>query len=168
MDNNLLNRCITQGNNLAQVCTALHQRLVKVEDQNKKLVELNTALLKRIVSHDETATALLNRIITLENTVTELPDRIDAITAVVNETKVLVQTSSPKPKASSKRIPRTYDTYQKVMKAQAGGMSMKLIAQELGIPYTTVVSYFKMSQDEIDALPRDEQEPDDATISEPV
>lgn len=207
MENDILNKCITQGNNLVQVCTGLHQRLVKVEEQNKKLIELNTALLKRVVDlekdpKDEVKNVadvvgalivrvsnlenkpkdavkyengadpyvvgdLIGRVTDLEQAVSAMPEQIDAITAVVNDTKALVEAGAVKTK-SSKRTPRTYETYQKIVKAQEGGMSMKLIAKEMDIPYTTVVSYFKMSQDEIDALPRETQEPADAEVSQSV
>lgn len=142
----LLNKCITQGNNLAKICTALHQRLAKVEEQNSKLIQVNTALVQRVTA--------------LEQTIQAMPAKIDAITETVNSI------SDRAGKKTSKRMPRTYETYLKIMKAQEGGMSMKLIAKEMGIPYTTVVSYFKMSQDDINALPR--EEPVDAALPESV
>ena len=146
MENDILNKCVTQGNNLVKVCTGLHQRLLKVEEQNAKLVQVNTALVQRVVK--------------LEETLASFPDKLDAIT------KTVESISAKASKKDTKRVPRTYEMYQQVMKAQEGGMSMKLIAKELGIPYTTVVSYFKLSQEDIDALPH--EEPADAEIPESV
>lgn len=209
MENDILNKCITQGNNLVQVCTGLHQRLIKVEEQNKKLIELNTALLKRVIIlegkpkagdtaefgdlHErlvelenafgpEVISALSERVVKLEQVITDMPEKLDFINKTVAqiEAKVLRRESAdqyfdehpeevkrPEP-AKRTRSPRTYETYQKIMKAQSGGMSMKLIAKEMDIPYTTVVSYFKLSQDEIDALPRENKEPEDAEVSQSV
>lgn len=178
MDNDILNKCVTQGNNLAQICTALHQRLTKVEEQNAKLIQLNSALLQRVVSLekvepkpvDNTVSdtdvevnkiarhmdTLDTRVSAIERAIADIPAKVDAITATVNDTKAMVMQG--KGSKISKRTPRTYEMYQRVMQAQEGGMSMKLIAKEMDIPYTTVVSYFKMSQDEIDALPHEQDQ----------
>lgn len=192
MDNDILNKCVTQGNNLAQICTALHQRLTKVEEQNAKLIQLNSALLQRVVSLEKVEPKPVDstvndtdvevnkiarrmdtieqshikikdsfyyldiRVNDIERAIADIPAKVDAITATVNDTKAMVMQG--KGSKASKRTPRTYEMYQRVMQAQEGGMSMKLIAKEMDIPYTTVVSYFKMSQDEIDALPHEQEQ----------
>lgn len=143
MDNELLNKCIAQGNNLAKVCTVLHERLLKVEAQNAKLVQINTALVQRVTR--------------LECTVASMPEKIDAITDIVNH----ISAVASKHKAST-RTPRNYADYERIMNGLQEGKSLKGMSKEFGIPYSTVSAYAHMSDEEVAKLPHAEEAPSDA------
>lgn len=147
MDNELLNKCIAQGNNLAKVCTVLHERLLKAEAQNAKLVQISTALVQRVTK--------------LEAAVTAMPEKIDAITDMVNH----ISDVASKPKASS-RTPRNYADYERIMNGLREGKSLKGMSKEFGIPYSTVSAYAHMTDEEVAKLvPADNSQSDAEVVS---
>lgn len=146
MDNDLLNKCVAQGNGLVKICTALHERLAKLEAQNAKLVQINTALVNRVAELEKLSHVY-------DEAIAALPKRIDDITQLVNN----IADNAAKPKTAP-RSQRTYKEYKLVMDSLNSGKTMKATAKDLGISASTVSAYARMNEDVVAQLPRDDSD----------